>query len=121
MYYQYNYSKTVKPSLVQCIMEMIARYLEIYKACRRGKIYVVFEQEWFQHIHEYMKEDGEQSKLWKSVLFRAKVAANDLDQCIVISTTAYHVHDLMTEKVKEFKKELSQSESVEQLSQSSST
>ena len=62
----------------------------------------IFKQEWFQHIHEYMKEDGEQSKLWKSVLFRAKVAANDLDQRIVISTISYHVHDLMTEKVKEF-------------------
>ena len=61
-------SKTVKPSLVQCIMEMIARYLEIYKACMRGKKYVVFKQQWFQYIHEYMKEDSEQSKLWKSVL-----------------------------------------------------
>lgn len=41
----------------------------------------------------------------------------------MISIIAYHVHDLMTEKVKEFKKELSQSmsESAEQLSQSSSS
>ncbi len=87
----------------------------------RGKKYVAFEQEWFQHIHEYMKEDSEQSKLWKSVLSRTKVAANDLDQRIVISTIAYHVHNLMMEKVKEFKKELSQSESAEQLLQSSSS
>ena len=33
-------SKTVKPSLVQCIMEMIARYLEICKACMRGEKYL---------------------------------------------------------------------------------
>ena len=72
----------------------------------REKKYVVFEQEWFQHIHRYMKEDGGQ--LWKSVLSRTKVAANDLDQRLVISTITYHVHDLMTEKVKEFE-ELSQS------------
>ena len=24
----------------------------------------MFEQEWFQHIHEYMEEDSEQSGLW---------------------------------------------------------
>ena len=110
-------SEKVQPSLMQCIMEMIARYLEIYKACMRGKKYAIFEQEWFQHIHEYMEEDSEQSGLWKMVVSRAKVAANKLDQRIVISTIAYHVHDLMTEKVKEFKRELSHS--VEQSSQSS--
>ena len=36
-------SKRVKPSLVQCIMEVIARYLEIYKACMKGKKYAMFE------------------------------------------------------------------------------
>ena len=56
------------------------------------------KQEWFQCIHEYMIEDSEQSGLWKTVVSRAKVAANNLDQPIVISTIAYHVHDLMTEK-----------------------
>ena len=31
------------------------------------KKYAMFEQEWFQHIHEYMKEESEQSGLWKTV------------------------------------------------------
>ena len=39
-----------------------------------------------------------------------KIVANDQDQRIVISTVAYHVHDLMTEKVKDFKKQLSHTE-----------
>ena len=30
-------SETVKPTLVQFIMEMVGRYLKIYKACMRGK------------------------------------------------------------------------------------
>ena len=63
-----------------------------------------------------MKEDSEQSALWKTVVSHAKVAANNLDQRILISTIAYHVHDLMMEKVK---KELSIS--TEQPSQSSTS
>ena len=34
----------VRTSLVQCVMEMIARYLEIYKACIDRKHYALFEQ-----------------------------------------------------------------------------
>ena len=32
-------SETVRPVLVQCMMEMVARYLELLKACMRGKKY----------------------------------------------------------------------------------
>ena len=73
----------------------------------------MFEQEWFEHIHEYMKEDSQQSGLWKSVVSRAKVVANEQDQRVVISTIAYLMHDMMAEKVKEFKKELSYTEQPE--------
>ena len=94
-------------------MEVIARYLEIYKACKKKKCNV--QARVVQHIHEYMKEDSEQSGLWKTVVSCAKVAANNLDQPVVISTTAYHVQ---MEKAKEFK-ELSII--TEQLSLSSSS
>ena len=33
-----NRSEKVKPVLMQCIMEMVARYLELYKTCMRGKV-----------------------------------------------------------------------------------
>lgn len=99
-------SERVKPALVQCIMEMVARYLEIYKACMKGKTYARFEQQFFKHIKEYMEESGVQSDLWKTVVSRVNDVPNQ-EQRIVISTIAYHVHDMMAEKVKDFKKGLS--------------
>lgn len=100
-------SERVRPALVQCIMEMVARYLEIYKACMKGKKYARFQQQFFEHIEEYMKENGVQSDLWKTVVCRVNDVPNQQEQRIIISTLAYHVHDLMAERVKDFKKGLS--------------
>ena len=99
-------SKQVKPTLVQCIIEIVARYLEIYKACMKGKKYARFEQQFFEHIEEYMAESGVQSDLWEAVVSRVKDVSNQ-EQRIIISTIAYHVYDAMSEKVKYFKKGLS--------------
>ena len=72
-------SERVKPALVQCIMEMVARYLEIYKACMKGKKYARFEQQFFEHIEEYMEESGVQSDLWKTVVSRVNDVPNHLE------------------------------------------
>ena len=50
-----------------------------------------------------MEEGSVQCGLWKTVVSRVEGTVSDLDQRIVISTIAYHVHDLLAEMVKEFK------------------
>ena len=103
-------SETVKPVLVQCMMEMVARYLELLKACMRGKKYAKFEQQWFEHIHEYIAEKGDQADMWRNVVCRSKLNVSEQEQRIVVSTIAYHIHDLMAEKVKKYKEDLAQEE-----------
>lgn len=99
----------VRPTLVQCVMEMIARYLEQYKACMKGKRYALFQQHWFEHTHEYFQtteEPSEQSKLWTNVVKRAEQRGTGLsvsEQRIVVSTLSYSIHDLMASKVQEHK------------------
>ena len=99
-------SETVRPVLVQCMMEMVARYLELLKACMRGKKFAKFEQQWFEHIHEYMAEKGDQADMWRTVVCRSKLDVSEQEQRIVVSTIAYHIHDLMAEKVKKYKEDL---------------
>ena len=70
----------------------------------RGKKYATFEQQFFEHIEEYMDESNNQGDLWKTIVSRVKDKIDKLEQRIIISTIAYHVHDLMSVKVKEFKK-----------------
>ena len=103
-------SETVRPVLVQCMMEMVARYLELLKACMRGKKYAKFEQLWFEHIHEYMEEKGDQADMWRTVVCRSELDVSEQEQRIVVSTVAYHIHDLMGERVKKYKENLAQEE-----------
>ena len=44
----------IRPSLVQCIMEMVAGYLEMYRENMKGKHYIIFEQHWFESIHKFI-------------------------------------------------------------------
>ena len=87
-------------------MKMVARYLELLKACMRGKKYVKFEQQWFEHIHEYMAEKGDQADMWRTVVCRSKLDVSEQEQRIVVSTIAYHIHDLMGERVKKYKEDI---------------
>ena len=64
-------SETVRSVLVQCMMEMVARYLELLKAWMRGKKFAKFEQQWFEHIHEYMAEKSDQADMWRTVVCRS--------------------------------------------------
>lgn len=83
-------------------MEVVAKYLEMYKECMWRKKYAQFKQQLFQHIEEYMEEGSMQCSLWKTVVSRVKETVSNLEQRIVISTIAYHVDDLLTEMVKDF-------------------
>ena len=98
--------ETVRPVLVQCMMEMVACYLELLKTCMRGMKYAKFEQQWFEHIHEYMAERGDQADMWRTVVCRSKLDVSEQEQRIVVSTIAYHIHDLMGERVKKYKEDL---------------
>lgn len=80
-------NEQVKPTLVQCIMEMVARYLEMYKACMKGKNYARFEQQFFEHIEEYMAESGVQSDILKAVVSKVKDVSNQ-EQIIILYTLA---------------------------------
>ena len=87
-------------------MEMVAHYLELLKACMRGKKFAKFAQQWFEHIHEYMAEKGDQADMWRTVVCRSKLDVSEQEQRIVVSTIAYHIHDPMAEKVKKYKEDL---------------
>ena len=37
----------------------------------RGKKFTKFEQQWFEHIHEYMAKKDEQADMWRTVVCRS--------------------------------------------------
>jgi hypothetical protein len=104
-------SEKVNPVLTQFIMENVSQYIETYRRCMRGKKYLMFEQRWFSHIEQYFTEPAPEtskspSGLWNNVVERAKLSGADLpvtDQRIIVSTLAYHIHDLMVDRVKAYK------------------
>ena len=119
----------VKPTLVACIMGIILAFLDIYRACmkgRKGKRFSNFEQSWLEHVKDYMyvgraeSETGgagstaaltdktERRRLWSRVTAVASEADSTLDtseQRIVVSTLCYIVYDLMADKIKGYKVE----------------
>ena len=109
-------NEKVKPVLTQCIMEMVSQYIETYRRCMTGKKYLMFEQRWFNHIEQYFTQSApvpvsshSPSVLWNNVVERAKVSAANLpvkDQRIIVSTLAYHIHDIMVDRVKAYKESL---------------
>ena len=96
---------------------------EVFGVCMKGKKYAMFEQQFFVFIEEYMDESSSQGDLWKTIV--SQVYAEDkidtLEQRIIISTIAYHVHDLMSVKVKEFKKDITSETSAVQSTSTSAS
>ena len=108
-------NEPVRDTLLQFGKQMIECYLELYKTCMKGKRYALFEQRWFEHVHEYFtREDGKQlsarAQAWCNVVKRAEEHGTLLccvsEQRIVVSTLASHVHDLMADEVLAFKTQM---------------
>ena len=53
-----------------------------------------------------MAEKGDQADTWRTIVCRSKLDVSEQEQRIVVSTIAYHIHDLMAEKVKKYKEDL---------------
>ena len=76
---------------------------------------MMFEQIWFSHIEQYFNHSAPNpesshspSVLW-NVVERAKMSGANLpvkDQRIIVSTLAYHIHDIMVDRVKAYKESL---------------
>ena len=69
------------------------------------KKYLMFEQKWFSHIEQYFTVSTSAS----NVLERANMSGANIpvkDQRIIVSTLAYHIHDIIVEHVKDFKESL---------------
>ena len=106
-------SENVKPALTECMMNMIDLYIQMYRSCMSGKKFAMFEQQWFMHIEQYFSESTSQSRspssLWATVveranMFSAHIPANE--QRIVLATLAFHIHDLVVDQVKEYKRSI---------------
>lgn len=106
---------TAKEALARCVECMVNNFLELYKQYMKGKRFMQFEQAWMEHIHNYFNcpateiqntQDGNCCYfVWQAVLDKCKCSVDDEDQRIVVSTLVYAVYDLMTDKVKEYKKQ----------------
>ena len=106
-------SEKVKPTLTQCAMEMVSLYIDMYRSCMIGKRFAEFEHQWFKHLEQYFSGSTSQSHspatLWAHVVERASLFGAPLpirEQRIVLATLAYHIHDLMVDRVKEYKQNL---------------
>ena len=98
----------VRTTLVVCVKQMVACYLEQYKMCMKGKRYALSEQRWFEHVHDYITADLQQisHQAWTSVVKGAEEQGVHFcisEQRIVVSILAYTVHDLMADKVRDTK------------------
>ena len=106
-------SEKVKPTLTQCTMEMVSLYIDMYRSCMIGKKFAMFEQQWFKHLEQYFSGSTSQlqsphspASLWANVVERASLFGAPLpikEQRIVLATLAYHIHDLMVDRVKKYK------------------
>ena len=103
---------TCKESLEKCLQWMARQFLRIYEECMKGKWFGVFEQKWMEHIHGYftVSDQTEENSYshWQTVIMKCKCKVKINEQRIVISTLAYLVYDLMTEKVKDYKIKLTE-------------
>ena len=106
-------SEKVKPTLTQCAMEMVSLYIDMYRSCMIGKRFAEFEHQWFKHLEQYFSGSTSQSHspatLWAHVVERANLFGAPLpikEQRIVLATLTYQIHDLMVDRVKEYKQNL---------------
>ena len=87
--------------LVQCIMDMILLFLDLYRLHSKGKQFLALQQAWFNHISDYFDDDATESSwrrerkiLWSKLIAAADVKIGMADQRIVASTLTYEVYDL---------------------------
>ena len=117
----------LREHLVACVMGMVLAFIDLYKACMKGKRFANFQQEWMVNINHYFEQPGdeqksaeatgcfctdkqEQNKLWHKVTEAASQAGYTLDiqeERIVASTLCYAIYDLMVDRVKDNKVHLS--------------
>ena len=72
-----------------------------------------------EHIHSYVRCPTEIHNtqdscyvVWQAVVDKCKCSVNDEDQQIVVSTLVYAVYDLMTDKVKDYKRHIDSPETT---------
>ena len=107
--------KAKKP-FMDLVGAMVDKYIALLKVYVTGKRFAQFEQAWLCHIEEYFTEPPAQAQtstaissevslhsMWKAVFDSIESKPSLEEQRIVVSTVAYTVYDLMTEKVKDYK------------------
>ena len=115
--------KSIRESLVACIMGMILSFIDLYRECMKGKKYTNMQQQWMMNINSYLQHEEsvcgeavtssctdkeEQYELWYSVFNEAKKIGYTLgerEERIVVCTLCYTVYDLMVDEVKDYKVE----------------
>ena len=109
-----------KEALVRCVKFMVNKFLELYKEYMKGKRFMQFEQAWMEHVHSYFTCPTETQStqdtcyvVWHAAVDKCKCNVSDEEQRIVVSTLVYAVYDLMTDKVKDYKKGIDCSETTE--------
>lgn len=82
----------------------------MYRSYTIGKKFAMFEQQWLKHLEQYFLGSPSQShspaSLWANVVEHASLFGATLlikEQRVVLATLAYHIHDLMVDRVKEYK------------------
>ena len=102
------------------VQKMVSNYIVLLQQYSKGKRFGMFEQAWLMKIEEFftapvpIDSDSCYSTL-KLVTEKCKYEASVHEHRIVISTIAYIVYDIMTEKVKYFKSHLATETSSHEL------
>ena len=104
-------------SFTDLLDAMVHKYIALLSTFVTGKRFAQFEQAWLCHIEDYFTETPITSEkvsvslcsMWKAVVHSIRSKPTLGEQRIVLSTVAYTVYDLMTEKVKGYKTEFATS------------
>ena len=108
----------IKQLLTKLLEAMVEKYIVLLQKHVKRKGFAHFQQAWLCHINEYFTEpmsgapststDAGSSganlhSIWKDIVDEVKNNPSIEEQRIVVSTMAYTIYDLMSEKVKDHK------------------
>ena len=94
---------------------MTRKYMALLKVYKTRKCSAQFQQAWLDHIEIYFTkpeagdEDVDVKSIWKLVCDSFATPPNLQEQRIIVSTMAYIIYNIMTEKVTDYKIHLSSS------------